>query len=110
MELAKFPVALRTLIETELASGNSIVEIGHSFPAPPAGAYIKLASIVSTRARDNGDGLSFYDRNNSSYSGEFTDAKRFYFVLEPPIRHPPSWIWTRFASHWSLKQTCRKVT
>ena len=86
-ELAKFPVALRTLIETELATGNSIVEIGHSFPAPPAGAYIKLANKVSTRARDDGDGLSFYNRDNSSYSGEFTDAKRFYFVLEPP--NPP---------------------
>lgn len=86
-ELAKFPVALRTLIETELASGNSIIEIGHSFPAPPAGAYIKLASKVSTRARDDGDGLSFYERNSSSYSGEFTDAKRCYFVLEPP--NPP---------------------
>lgn len=87
MELANFPVALRSLIEAELASGNAIVEIGHTFPAPPAGAYIMLASKVSTRARDDGDGLSFYDRNNSSYSGEFTDAKRFYFVLEPP--NPP---------------------
>lgn len=87
IELAKFPVALRTLIETELASGNAIFEVGHSFPAPPAGAYIKLTNKVSTRARDDGDGVSFYDRNNSSYSGEFTDAKRFYFVLEPP--NPP---------------------
>ena len=87
MELAKFPVTLRTLIEAELTAGNSIVEFGHSFPAPPAGAYIKLANKVSTRARDDGDGLSFYQRNSSSYSGEFTDDKRFYFVLEPP--NPP---------------------
>lgn len=87
MELAKFPVTLQSLVESEIASGNAIVEIGHSFPAPPAGAYIKLANKVSTRARDDGDGLSFYERNSSSYSGEFTDAKRFYFVLEPP--NPP---------------------
>jgi hypothetical protein len=87
MELAKFPEMLRFLIETELASGNTIIEVGHSFPAPPAGAYIKLAKKVSTRARADCDGLSFYERNSSSYSGEFTDAQRFYFVLEPP--NPP---------------------
>jgi hypothetical protein len=87
MELAKFPEMLRFLVETELASGNAIVEVGHSFPAPPAGAYIKLANKVSTRARADGDGLSFYERNSSSYSGEFTDAQRFYFVIEPP--NPP---------------------
>lgn len=87
MELTKFPMALRTLIEAELAAGNSIVEIGHSFPAPPAGAYVKLANRVSTRARDDGDGFTFYERNSSSYSGEFTDVKRFFFVLEPP--NPP---------------------
>lgn len=87
MELAKFPLSLRTLIKTELAAGNSIVEIGHSFPSPPAGAYVKLANKVSTRKRDDGDGYTFYERNGSSYSGEFTDAKRFYFVLEPA--NPP---------------------
>jgi hypothetical protein len=88
-ELAQFPVALRTLIEAELATGNSIVAIGHSFPAPPAGAYFKLAKKVSTRPRASGDGLNFYDRDTSIYSGEFTDAKRFYFVLEPPNPPPP---------------------
>ena len=54
MELANFPIALRTLVETELATGNAIVEIGHSFPAPPAGAYIKLANQISTRERVDG--------------------------------------------------------
>ncbi len=87
MELAKFPAMLRFLIEAELASGNTIIEVGHSFPAPPAGAYIKLANKVSTRERADGDGISFYERNGSSYSGEFTDAQRFYFVIEPP--NPP---------------------
>lgn len=86
-ELAKFPLSLRFLVEDELAAGNAIIEIGHRFPSPPAGAYIKLAKKVSTRARADGDGLSFYERNSSIYSGEFTDTRRFYFVLEPP--NPP---------------------
>lgn len=87
-ELAQFPPTLRALIEAELAAGNSIEEIGHSHPAPPAGAYFKLARKVSTRPRASGDGLNFYERNSSLSSGEFTDAKRFHFVIEPP--NPPS--------------------
>lgn len=86
-ELAQFPAVLRALIEAELAAGNSIIEVGHSFPAPPAGAYFKLANKISTRSRVSGDGIDFYERNSSIYSGEFTDAKRFYFILEPP--NPP---------------------
>lgn len=88
-ELAQFPVVLRTLVEAELAAGNSIVEVGHSFPAPPVGAYFKLANKISTRSRVSGDGIDFYERNSSIYSGEFTDAKRFYFILEPPNPPPP---------------------
>jgi hypothetical protein len=33
--------------------------------------------------------LDFYERNGFSHAGEFTDAKRFYFVLEPACP-PPS--------------------
>jgi hypothetical protein len=88
-ELARFPPALRAMMEAELAAGNTIVEVGHSFPAPPAGAYLKLSRKVSTRPRLSGSGLDFYERNSSAYSGEFTDANRFYFVLEPP-NPPPS--------------------
>jgi hypothetical protein len=87
--LAHFPAVLRALIEAELTAGNSIVEVGHSFPAPPAGANFKLANKVSTRPRGSGGGLDFYERNSSIYSGEFTDAKRFYFILEPPNPPPP---------------------
>jgi hypothetical protein len=76
------------LVESELAAGNAIVEVGHSFPAPPAGAFVKLAKHVSTRPRAAGDGLEFYERPNSLYSGAFFDAKRFYFVLEPPLPSP----------------------
>ncbi len=88
-ELANFPAPLRALIERELEAGNSIEEVGHSFPAPPAGAYFRMTKKVTTRPRVSGSGLDFYDRNSSSYSGEFTDAKRFYFVIEPPNPPPP---------------------
>lgn len=88
-ELARFPTVLRALIEAELAAGNAIDEIGHSFPAPPAGACFKLAKQVSVRPRASGDGLDFRERNSSTQSGEFTDAQRFYFILEPPVEAPP---------------------
>ncbi len=86
-QVAAFPAPLRKLIEAELKAGNKIVELSSCFPAPPAGAYVKLEKPVSTRPRKTAGTVTFYDRNSSSYSGEFTDAKRFYFVLEPP--HPP---------------------
>ena len=81
------PAVLRALLEAELAAGNEIAEIGHTFPAPPAGAYFRLAKPLLSRAPKSGDGIVYYDRNGSTYSGEITDAKRFYFLLEPP--HPP---------------------
>lgn len=84
-ELAAFPQELRKLIDAELAAGNTIVEIGHSFPAPPAGAYVRFASKVSTRAHESDDRLSWRARNSSLSSGEFTDDQRFYFVVEPPL-------------------------
>ncbi len=88
-ELVLFPPVLRELLRAELAAGNEIVEIGHSFPAPPVGAYVKLAHPISTRARASGGGIDFYERNSSSYSGELTDSKRIYFILEPPNPPPP---------------------
>lgn len=85
--LAAFPPALRELVAAELAAGNEILEVSSTFPAPPAGAYAKLARAVTTRERASTPGVSFYERNSSSYSGEFADERRFYFVLEPP--RPP---------------------
>ncbi len=83
-ELAKFPEVLRRLVDAELAAGNQIAEVGHSFPAPPVGAYVRLAKKVTTRLRASDETIQFYERHGSAYSGEFTDAQRFYFVLEPP--------------------------
>lgn len=85
--IGSLPPTLRALLEAELAAGNAIAEIGHSHPAPPVGAFIRLARAVTTRPRATGDGLHFYERRSSFYSGEFTDARRHFFILEPP--HPP---------------------
>ena len=67
-----FPKDLYRLVHAELSAGNSIVEVGHSFPAPPAGDYVKLANVVSTRPRASGNGLTHRERNSSDSSGEFT--------------------------------------
>ncbi len=82
--LAAFPAALRALIEAELAAGNSVIEVAHCFLAPPVGAYVKLEKNISTRPRETSGEFTFHEQSNSSYSGEWTDAKRFFFVLEPP--------------------------
>ncbi len=89
LELARFPAALQALVAAELAAGNGVLEIHHSHPAPPVGACVLLAKPVSTRPRASGAGLSFYERNSSLHSGEFTDAARHYFVLEAPKPPPP---------------------
>ena len=81
------PAERRGLIEEELAAGNSIAEVGHSFPAAPAGCYVMLGKPVSSRPRASSEGINFYDRNSSKYSGEYADTPRHFFVLEPP--HPP---------------------
>ena len=83
-ELDAFPPPLRKLIEDELQAGNTIQEIAHCFPAPPAGAYVKLEKPVTTRARQSGGGLEHREHNGSLYSGWFTDERGFYFVVEPP--------------------------
>ncbi len=81
------PSILRALLEAELAAGNQIFEVGHSFPAPPVGAYFLLTKPLLTRPQKSGDCIDYYDRNTSIYSGEITDARRHFFLLEPP--HPP---------------------
>ena len=88
-EIASFPAPLRALLDAELAAGNSVVEIGHGFPSPPAGAWAMLAHPVSTRARQAGDGLNFRSRNWHAYSFEWSDAQGHFFVLEPALPLPP---------------------
>jgi hypothetical protein len=88
-EIEAMPAELRRLVEEELAAGNEIVEVGHSYPAAPVGCYVKLARPVSSRPRASSEGIQFFDRNSSIYSGEFADEKRYFFVLEPPKPPPP---------------------
>ncbi len=88
-EFAKFPAPLRGLVEAELAAGNTIAAIENGFPAAPCGASIKLANAVSEANRKSTSEVKFYERNTSSYCGEFTTAERHFFVLEPPLPPPP---------------------
>ncbi len=88
-ELARFPAVLRELVEAEVAIGNVILAISQGFPAAPCGACIMLSRAVTTCPRQSMAGLVFYDRNSSSYSGEFTDAMTHYFVVEPPRPQEP---------------------
>ena len=83
-ELEAMPALLRALLEAELAAGNEIIEVGHSFPAPPIGAFFKLAKPLLTRERKSGDGIDYRARNSSLCSGEITDAGRRFFLIEPP--------------------------
>ncbi|MCW5770513.1 MAG: hypothetical protein KIT16_02670 [Rhodospirillaceae bacterium] len=87
--LADFPMALRALIEAECAAGNAVIEIGHGFPAAPIAAFARLERPVATRPRTSAGELRFYQRNSSLWSGEWTDAQGYYFVLEPPVEPPP---------------------
>jgi hypothetical protein len=84
------PPILQKLLLDELAAGNTIIDVGHSHPAAPVGVYFKLAGPVTTtsRLRQRDDGLDFYERNSSLYSGQFTDAKGFCYILEAPLPPP----------------------
>ena len=42
---AAFPPALRTLVEAELAAGNSITELSGGFPAPTASTRGTFAMV-----------------------------------------------------------------
>jgi hypothetical protein len=87
-EFEALPDAVRALLAAELAAGNTVTEVGHSFPAPPTGVWFMLASPVRTRPRASGAGLSFRERRSSLCSGEFCDEARRAFVLEPPLPPP----------------------
>ena len=86
-QFAKFPECLRTIVEAELADGNSVLEICGGFPAAPCGECLKLARQVAACRRESVGGVKFYERNNSDYFGEFTTEDRHFFILEPP--NPP---------------------
>lgn len=82
--LDRFPAALRTLVEAELAAGNTIVETGVGHPVPPAGDGLKFAHDLSTPLPV---GLKAYARNSSLHHTEVTDQERMFWVFT--AAHPP---------------------
>lgn len=80
---------LRELLEAELAAGNGILEVAHCHPAAPVGVYFKLTGPVTTRERKSAGPLRFCHRNSSLWSGEFTDAQGYCYILEAPLPPPP---------------------
>ena len=88
--VARFPASLRALVLAELTAGNLIAMIDCGHPAPPSGGSLMLSGPVTTRPRASGDGLSFFERQGSHHSGEFTDEERSFWVLEPPLLHIPA--------------------
>lgn len=88
-DFAAFPAVLRELVLAELAAGNAIAELSGGYPAAPCGACIRLARPVHPSRRRKTATLDFYARNTSSHAGEFTDAQRHFFVLEPPLPPEP---------------------
>lgn len=88
-DVMALPAALRLLLEQELAAGNRVIEVGHTHPAAPVGAYFLLANRVSTQPRATTPSLHFYERHTTQYFGEFTDEQRHFFVLEAPEPQPP---------------------
>lgn len=84
LELDHLPPALRALLDAELAAGNAVAEIVAGFPAPPAGFCVLLERPVGTRAGTADDGLVYEEWPNwKGYNG-YTDARRHFFVLNPP--------------------------
>lgn len=84
--LAQFPLELRELVAAELAAGNTIADVGHSHPAPPVGAFVKLARKATTVPSDKLAALRYRERPfSNSHGGEFSDPQGYFWVLEPPL-------------------------
>ena len=80
-EAEAFPEPLRRLLAAELAAGNAILEVGHTHPAPPVGAFLRMERRIATPAPE---GVVFGWRNSGTCGGEYADAQRWYFLLDPP--------------------------
>ncbi len=83
--LAAFPPGLRALVEAEVRAGNAVAEVGHGHPAPPRGAFVRMALPLGTSVPDDLDGR---ERSSSLWSTEVTDADRVHWVLGAPLPPP----------------------
>jgi len=104
----ELPKPLRLLLDAELQAGNKIAEVGHSYPAPPVGAYIKLAKPISTKIEGVKDELIFIERDNSLYSEEYTDKNKRFFILTLPKLSTKEASGSKFLKH--LKANSEKTT
>ncbi|MEP6835401.1 MAG: hypothetical protein ABJB74_18595 [Gemmatimonas sp.] len=84
-ELDVLPPSLRILLDAELAAGNRITKIDRNPPADGQGICVMLATPISTRPRETGDGLTFRRVSSSLHSAWFTDADRQSFLMEAPL-------------------------
>jgi hypothetical protein len=85
-ELARFPPGLQALVEAELAAGNTLIEVGGGFPAPPVGACAKFARPMTTRP--DVPGIHEDRWPNWSWPRGFRDEGGRFFVVEPPAPAP----------------------
>ena len=86
--VAALPAALRALVESELATGNEIAEIIHSFPAPPVGLCVRMAHGLSAQPAAAAQGLRPCRFPNWDGSFGFADEPGHFFVLGPPVPVP----------------------
>lgn len=80
-EVEGFPAPLRALLAAELAAGNAIAELGHGHPAAPVGAWLRMERRIATPAPQ---GVDYARRNSATCGGEYGDAQRHFFLLDPP--------------------------
>jgi hypothetical protein len=53
-EIAALPPLLRALLEAELAAGNSISGVSHTFPAPPRSARMSISALPRLICKSKG--------------------------------------------------------
>jgi hypothetical protein len=79
--VALLPLALRTVVERELAAGNTIADAGSGFPAAPVGLWVKLARPFLTASDEPPPGALYRTRAHWTWPAEFTDPQRHNFVI-----------------------------
>jgi len=88
----RLPPGLRSILDRELAAGNGIEEAGGGHPAAPAGLWLRLKEAFGPVPEPLPDDVGHYRRNGSTWCSEYSDSKRHFFLLDPPVApvDPPS--------------------
>jgi len=83
--VAELPTALQWVVARELDSGNTIAEVGHSFPAAPVGVYVKMSGPLAVPDQRLPADARYAERpSGSAWLHEYTDEKRHSFVIDTP--------------------------